>query len=159
MLCWQQKCIKFHATTFRKQVSNQHPNLDRFCSQLGLTLGGFGESRWIQVGTKSNAKTDLLSKEQEKLKTATFPIYFNNFENFRTASFEPKLKDFHTILWADVPRRRKTHPRRSKTPRTREKVGPRRPQTPQDAPKTPPGRPQDVPEFSWKIFETVPVTK
>ena len=40
-------------TSIKKQLSNQHSNLDRFWSQLGLIVGGFGGSRWGQVGTKS----------------------------------------------------------------------------------------------------------
>ena len=40
-----------------KQVSNQHPNLHRFWSQLDSILGGFGEPSWSQVGTKSLQKS------------------------------------------------------------------------------------------------------
>ena len=42
---------------FQKQLSNQHPNLHRFWSQLGSILGGFGGPRWGQVGTKSLQKS------------------------------------------------------------------------------------------------------
>ena len=44
-------------TSFQKQLSNQHPNLNRFWSQLGTILGGFWQPRWGQVGTKSLQKS------------------------------------------------------------------------------------------------------
>ena len=62
-----------------KPLSNQHPNLHRFWSQLGSILGGFGEPSWSQVGTKS------LQKSIPKVikKTITFSMasgwIFNRF--------------------------------------------------------------------------------
>ena len=44
-------------TSFQKQLSNQHPNLAPFWSQLGTILGGFWQPRWGQVGTKSLQKS------------------------------------------------------------------------------------------------------
>ena len=44
-------------TTLQKQLSNQHPNLHRFCNQLDSILGGFWEPSWSQVGTKSFQKS------------------------------------------------------------------------------------------------------
>ena len=40
-----------------KKLSNQHPNLDRFWSQLGSILGRFGELSWGQVGPKTVQKS------------------------------------------------------------------------------------------------------
>ena len=40
-----------------KQLSNQHPNLDRFWNQRGSILGGFGEPSWSQDRTKSLQKS------------------------------------------------------------------------------------------------------
>ena len=54
MSCCGNKSIKMVPTSFQKQPSNQHPNLNRFGSQLGSILEGFGGSRWGQVGTKSH---------------------------------------------------------------------------------------------------------
>ena len=48
-----------------KQLSNQHPNLHRFWSQLGSILGGFWEPSWHQIASKVDAqryqKNDHLS--------------------------------------------------------------------------------------------------
>ena len=44
-------------TSIRKQLSNQHPNLDRFWNQLGSILGKFWGSRWSQDDTKSLHKS------------------------------------------------------------------------------------------------------
>ena len=57
MSCWGQKSIKMEPRSFSKQLSNQHPNLHRFWSQLGSILGGFWEPSWGQVGTKSLQKS------------------------------------------------------------------------------------------------------
>ena len=48
--------IKIDLTTFGTQVSNQHPNLDRFGSQLGFILGGFWLPSWSQLGTQKLPK-------------------------------------------------------------------------------------------------------
>ena len=40
-----------------KQLSNQHPNLDRFWNQLGSILGRFWEPSWSQDRTKSLPKS------------------------------------------------------------------------------------------------------
>ena len=56
-VCCGKKSIKMVPTSFQEQLSNQHPNLDRFWSQLGAILGGFGRPRWGQVGTKSFQKS------------------------------------------------------------------------------------------------------
>ena len=57
MLCHVEKSIQMVPTSFQKQLSNQHPNLAPFWSQLGTILGGFWEPRWGQVGTKSLQKS------------------------------------------------------------------------------------------------------
>ena len=51
--CYVENLIKMLPTSFQKQLSNQHPNLNRFWSQLGTNLGGFWGPRWSQDGTKS----------------------------------------------------------------------------------------------------------
>ena len=53
MSCCGKKSIKMVPTSFQKQPSNQHPNLNRFWSQLGTILGGLWGPRWSQDGTKS----------------------------------------------------------------------------------------------------------
>ena len=70
MLCYLRKSIKIDPTSIREQLSNQHPNLDRFWSQLDSILGRFWASRWSQDGTKSLPKSIQKSIE----KTATFWI-------------------------------------------------------------------------------------
>ena len=40
-----------------KQLSNQHPNLDRFWNQIGSILKWLWELIWSQVGTKSLQKS------------------------------------------------------------------------------------------------------
>ena len=57
MLCHVEKSIQMVPTSFQKQLSNQHPNLAPFWSQLGTILGGFWQPRWGQVGTKSLQKS------------------------------------------------------------------------------------------------------
>ena len=57
MLCHVEKSIQMVPTSFQKQLSNQHPNLAPFWTQLGTILGGFWEPRWGQVGTKSLQKS------------------------------------------------------------------------------------------------------
>ena len=39
MPCWGKKWIKIHPKSITKQLSNQHPNLHRFWSQLGFIFG------------------------------------------------------------------------------------------------------------------------
>ena len=57
MPCWGKKSTKMVPRAFPKQLSNQHPNLHRFWSQLASILGGFWEPSWGQVGTKSLQKS------------------------------------------------------------------------------------------------------
>ena len=53
MSCCDKTSIKIVPRSLRKQLSNQHPNLDRFWSQLGSILRRLWGSRWSQDGTKS----------------------------------------------------------------------------------------------------------
>ena len=52
MPCWGKKSIKIHPKSITKQLSNQHPNLHRFWSQLGFIFGGVWEPRWDQIASK-----------------------------------------------------------------------------------------------------------
>ena len=49
MSCYIENSMKIIPASLRKELSNQHPNLTRFWSQLGLILGGFWGPRWGQV--------------------------------------------------------------------------------------------------------------
>ena len=74
-------------TSFQEQLSNQHPNLDRFWSQLGSILGGFWEPRWGQVGTKSLQKSIFKSI----IKTITFRIALGpDFDRFWAPKWPPR---------------------------------------------------------------------
>ena len=55
--CCSKKSIKLVPTSIKNQLSNQHPNLHRFWSQLGPIWGWVWEPRWGQVGTKSLQKS------------------------------------------------------------------------------------------------------
>ena len=57
ILRWVQNSIKNGPTSIKKQLSNQHPNLNRFWCQLGSILRPFWEPSWGQVGTKSLQKS------------------------------------------------------------------------------------------------------
>ena len=114
-------------TSIRKQLSNQHPNLDRFWSQLDSILGGFGGPRWGQDGTKSLQKS--IQKSIEKM--ITFWIASRSiFDRFWAPTWPPRgVTDlyFLVIFFALGPL-----------------LGPRAPQDPfkrpLGTPKTPPGR-------------------
>ena len=82
-----QKSIKMVPTSIRKQLSNQHPNLDRFWSQLDFILGGFWASRWSQDGTKSLPKS--IQKSIEKM--ITFWIASRSiFDRFWPPTWPPR---------------------------------------------------------------------
>ena len=87
--------IKMVPRSLPKQLSNQHPNLDRFWNQLGFILGGFGEPSWSQVGTKS------LQKSIQKVikKSITFRIALGtNFDRFWPPTWPPKNVTFVDML-------------------------------------------------------------
>ena len=52
MSCCGKKSIKMVPTSFQEQLSNQHPNLHRFWSQLGFIFGGVWGPRWDQIASK-----------------------------------------------------------------------------------------------------------
>ena len=80
------KSIKIVPRSLQKQLSNQHPNLDRFWTQLGPILGGFWGSKWGQVGTKSLQKSIFKSIK----KMITFWIALgSNFNGFWPPFGEP----------------------------------------------------------------------
>ena len=62
MSCCGKKSINIVPTSFQKQPSNQHPNLNRFWSQPGSILGGFRGSKlgpsWHQIAPKIDLKTN-----------------------------------------------------------------------------------------------------
>ena len=70
MLCCVQNSIKNGPASIKKHLSNRHPNLHRFCFQLGSILGGFWEPSWSQVGTKSLQKS--IPKVIKKKKRSPF---------------------------------------------------------------------------------------
>ena len=72
MSSYAEKSIKNVQKSITKQLSNQHPNLDRFWSQLGSILGGFWGPSWCQ----NRQKIDL------NIKMAPRPLprmIFNGF--------------------------------------------------------------------------------
>ena len=87
MSCYVRKPIKMVPTSIRKQLSNQHPNLDRFWSQLDSILGGFWGPRWGQDGTKSLQKS--IQKSIEKM--ITFWIASRSiFDRFWAPTWPPR---------------------------------------------------------------------
>ena len=85
-------------TSIRKQLSNQHSNLDRFWSQLDSILGGFWGPRWGQVGTKSFQKSIFKSI----IKMITFRIALGaDFDRFWAPKWPPRggpRNQFSTFL-------------------------------------------------------------
>ena len=82
------KSIKMVPTSFQEQLSNQHPNLHRFWSQLGPIFGGgVGRPSWGQVGTKSVQK----SITKVIIKMITFRIALGtNFDRFWAPRWAPR---------------------------------------------------------------------
>ena len=109
MLCQVRKSIKMVPTSIRKQLSNQHPNLDRFWSQLDSILGGFRGPRWGQDGTKSLQKS--IQKSIEKM--ITFWIASRSiFDRFWAPTWPPRgVTDLYFLVifsllgpsWAQEP--------------------------------------------------------
>ena len=121
---------------FPKQLSNQHPNLHRFWSQLGPIWGRFWEPTGGQVGTKSLQNS--IPKVIKKM--ITFRIALGtDFDGFWAPTWPPKaetnlwfLEHFGLLgpSWGQDP---------PKTPQELPRHPPRAPKTlPRDPPKTPP---------------------
>ena len=73
--------------SIKNHVSNQHPNLDRFWSQLGSILERFWGSRWSQDGTKSLQK----SIQKSFRKMITFWIASTSiFDRFWAPTWTPR---------------------------------------------------------------------
>ena len=115
MSCCSKKSIKMVPRSFQKQLSNQHPNLDRFWSQLDSIFAGFWASRWSQDGTKSLPKS--IQKSIEKM--ITFWIASRSiFDRFWAPTWPPRgVTDLYFLVifsllgpsWAQEPP--KTPPR------------------------------------------------
>ena len=73
--------------SLQKQLSNQHPNLDRFWIQLGPIWGGFGGPRWDQVGTKSLQKS--IFKTIKKTITSRIALG-TDFDRFQAPTWPPR---------------------------------------------------------------------
>ena len=87
MSCCGKEPIKMVPRSLQKQLSNQHPNLDRFWSQLGSILGGFWGSRWSQDGNKSVQK----SIQKSIAKMITFWIASRSiFDRFWPPTWPPR---------------------------------------------------------------------
>ena len=143
MLRWVQNSIKINPTSIKKQLPNQHPNLNRFWCQLGSILGPFWEPSWGQVGTKSLRK----SIQQTIKNMITFWIALEtDFDRFWAPTWPPKgetnlwfLEHFGHLVssWGQDP---------PKTP-------PRGPKTPQEPPRPPQETPpRPLQEASWDRF-------
>ena len=128
MSCCGKKSIKMVPTSFQKQPSNQHPNLNRFWSQLGSILGGFGGPSWGQVGTKSLRKSIL----KLIIKMITFRIALGtDFDRFSAPRWAPRggpRNHFSKFLGLLGPSWGQDGP----------KIPPRTPKTLQEPPKRPP---------------------
>ena len=120
---------------FQKHLSNQHPNLHRFWSQLGPILGGFWRSRWGQDGTKSLQKS-IPKTIQKNIIFLIAPRSI--FERFWGPSWPPIGETNLSIL---------------------EIFSILEPSWAQEPPKIPPRGPQDPPrplqEASWDRFLTI----
>ena len=87
MLCCGNKSIKIVPRSIQTHLSNQHPNLHRFWSQLGPILGRVGRPSWGQVGTKSVQK----SITKMIIKMITFRIALGtNFDRFWAPRWAPR---------------------------------------------------------------------
>ena len=128
MSCYVRKPIKMVPTSIRKQLSNQHPNLHRFGSQLGPILGGFWRPSWGQVGTQSIQK----SITKVIIKMITFRIALGtNFDRFWAPRWAPRggpRNHFSRSLGLLGPSWGQDGP----------KILPRTPKTLQEPPKRPP---------------------
>ena len=97
MPCWGKKSIKINPKSITKQLSNQHPNLHRFWSQLGSILGGFGEPTWSQnrckIDPKSCANKDCKTgRHRELLNVKIWSLLASNLAP-KTAGFRSKWGD------------------------------------------------------------------
>ena len=132
--------------SFPKRLSNQHPNLDRFWTQLGSILGGFGGPSWGQVGTKSLRKSIL----KLIIKMITFRIALGtDFDRFSAPRWAPRggpRNHFSRFLGLLGPSWGQDGP---KIPPRTPKTLPRRPQNHTKISHT---LPQD-PQIGMKIFE------
>ena len=128
MSCCGKKPITNVPTSFQKQPSNQHLNLNRFWNQLGSILGGFGGPSWGQVGTKSLRKSIL----KPIIKMITFRIALGtDFDRFSAPRWAPRggpRNHFSRFLGLLGPSWGQDGP----------KIPPRTPKTLQEPPKRPP---------------------
>ena len=128
MPCWGKKSTKINPKSITKQLSNQHPNLHRFWSQLGLIFDGFWRPSWDQIGTKSVQK----SITKVIIKMITFRIALGtNFDRFWAPRWAPRggpRNHFSRSLGLLGPSWGQDGP----------KIPPRTPKTPQEPPKRPP---------------------
>ena len=65
--------------SIQKQLSNEHPNFDRFWIQLGSILGGFWKPSWSQDRTKSLPKS--IPRMIKKMITFWMPLEID-FDQF-----------------------------------------------------------------------------
>ena len=125
MSCCGKTLIKMVPTSFQKQASNQQPNLNRFWSQLGSILEGFGAPSWGQVGTKSLRKSIL----KLIIKMITFRIALGtDFDRFSAPRWAPRggpRNHFSRFLGLLGPSWGQDGP----------KIPPRTPKTPQEPPQ------------------------
>ena len=75
MLCYVEKSMKMVPRFLQNRLSNHHPSLDRFLTQLGSILKGFGGSFWHQNGTK--LVQDSIPKTIKKMNTITLISRFS----------------------------------------------------------------------------------
>ena len=138
MPCWSKKSIKIHPKSITKQLSNQHPNLDRFCTQLGSILGGFWRSRWSQIRSKMSSRCNLF-----------FILFLASF----FIDFYPNLAPTWPQLGLQI--HPKIHPRpilERKSEKNPTKMGPKLITFNQHEPKDPQSRPRTPPCTSFSLI-------
>ena len=144
MSCYIENSIKMVPTSIRKQLSNQHSNLDRFSSQLGSILGGFWGPRWGQVGpNRSKNRSSSRSEKWSLFESLLGPILVDFGLQLDSQEGAPEI--IFQGFWGSW-----SH--------LGAKMAPRPSQEPTRAPKTPPRPLQEAPweRFwapSWWIFD------
>ena len=135
MPCWGKKSIKIHPKSITKQLSNQHPNLHRFWSQLGFIFGGVWGPRWDQIASKIDLqihqKIDHISDRS-----------WDRFWLILGPNLEPKTAQDPPSWSQDAP----------KTLQIGAKIGPKPITFNQHDPKYPQSRPRTPPWTSFSLI-------
>ena len=147
MPCWGKKSIKINQKSIKKQLSNQHPNLIRFWTQLGLILEGFWGPRWGQVRSKSLQKSIFKSMIKKIAFQTALGTDFGGFG----AKFGSQNGPPNPLSWSQD---------RPQTPKLGAKMGQGPPTCSQDGTKSCQSRPRTAswPDFQrfwtsiWQIF-------